>query len=380
MQQREYAQISEFGLGSLIGDFFQNVKDVVGDVAKKVAPIAPYVLPFTGLGVPTQLALGAGINLAAGKKPVEIAKDLALQVGIGGLRGAFMRPEGATFGQGFKQGAFGITPNIQTPADSGQVTGISSAYDKAMESRLNPFSDVSQYKTNPKFTEDMGVLKGAIESTYPITPDMTQEAINKNLLSRATLTEQLGIVPEKVERGIVGQFLPAGATLAGLAALTSKPEEEAVAEDYYSSFIPNEYYYDDPAKYQLLDITGPQGYDPGIYLSENDYTAEDIAGAMGFAADGGEVTGGVQNSGQRIKHSDGKVREHPKRIGEIAGAGTGTSDDIPAMLSDGEFVMTAKAVRNAGGGSRKAGAKKMYQMMKSLEKGGSLSPQSIGIA
>ena len=77
----------------------------------------------------------------------------------------------------------------------------------------------------------------------------------------------------------------------------------------------------------------------------------------------------VQNSGQRIKHSDGKVREHPKRIGEIAGAGTGTSDDIPAMLSDGEFVMTAKAVRNAGGGSRKAGAKKMYQMMKSLEKG-----------
>tara|TARA_B100001094_G_C18155095_1_gene785961 strand:+ start:772 stop:2031 length:1260 start_codon:yes stop_codon:yes gene_type:complete len=34
--------------------------------------------------------------------------------------------------------------------------------------------------------------------------------------------------------------------------------------------------------------------------------------------------------------------------GESAGPGTGTSDDIPAMLSDGEFVMTAKAVRNAG--------------------------------
>ena len=35
--------------------------------------------------------------------------------------------------------------------------------------------------------------------------------------------------------------------------------------------------------------------------------------------------------------------------GESAGPGTGTSDDIPAMLSDGEFVMTAKAVRNSGG-------------------------------
>ena len=380
MQQKEYPQVYELGLGSLIGDFFQNVKDTVTGVAKAVAPIAPYVLPFTGLGVPTQLALGAGINLAAGKKPVEIAKDLALQVGIGGLRGAMMKPEGATFGQGFKQGAFGITPNIQTPVDSGQVTGIRSAYDKVMESRLNPFSEASQFKANPKFTEDMGLLSQAIEEQYPIVGEgLTKDMIQENLLSRATLNKQLGIVPETVKRGIVGQFLPAGATLAGLTSLMTKPEEVA-EEEYVSSFVPNKYYYADPTKYQLLDITGPQGYDPGIYLSENDYTAEDIAGAMGFAADGGEVTGGVQNSGQRIKHSDDKVREHPKRIGEIAGAGTGTSDDIPAMLSDGEFVMTAKAVRNAGGGSRKAGAKKMYQMMKSLEKGGSLSPQSIGMA
>ena len=34
--------------------------------------------------------------------------------------------------------------------------------------------------------------------------------------------------------------------------------------------------------------------------------------------------------------------------GESAGPGTGTSDDVPAMLSDGEFVMTAKATRGAG--------------------------------
>ena len=53
--------------------------------------------------------------------------------------------------------------------------------------------------------------------------------------------------------------------------------------------------------------------------------------------------------------------------GESEGPGTGTSDDIPAMLSDGEFVMTAKAVRGAGGGDRREGAKKMYQMMDRLE-------------
>ena len=53
--------------------------------------------------------------------------------------------------------------------------------------------------------------------------------------------------------------------------------------------------------------------------------------------------------------------------GESTGPGTGTSDDIPAMLSDGEFVMTAKAVRGAGGGDRREGARKMYQMMDQLE-------------
>jgi hypothetical protein len=56
--------------------------------------------------------------------------------------------------------------------------------------------------------------------------------------------------------------------------------------------------------------------------------------------------------------------------GPVNGPGTGTSDSIPAKLSDGEFVMTAKAVRGAGDGDRMAGAKKMYQMMRELEKRG----------
>ena len=59
----------------------------------------------------------------------------------------------------------------------------------------------------------------------------------------------------------------------------------------------------------------------------------------------------------------------PRQNGPINGPGTGTSDDIPAMLSDGEFVFTAKAVRNAGGGSRRKGAARMYKLMKMLEGG-----------
>jgi hypothetical protein len=61
--------------------------------------------------------------------------------------------------------------------------------------------------------------------------------------------------------------------------------------------------------------------------------------------------------------------DFPRKIGQIDGPGTATSDSIPAMLSDGEFVFTAKAVRNAGGGSRRKGAAKMYKLMKSLENG-----------
>lgn len=54
--------------------------------------------------------------------------------------------------------------------------------------------------------------------------------------------------------------------------------------------------------------------------------------------------------------------------GHLKGPGTGTSDSIPAKLSDGEFVMTARAVKGAGGGSRAAGAKRMYDMMHQFEK------------
>ena len=54
--------------------------------------------------------------------------------------------------------------------------------------------------------------------------------------------------------------------------------------------------------------------------------------------------------------------------GEVTGPGTGTSDSVPARLSDGEFVVTADAVRGAGGGDRDVGAARMYDMMSQLER------------
>ncbi len=74
--------------------------------------------------------------------------------------------------------------------------------------------------------------------------------------------------------------------------------------------------------------------------------------------------------------SKGGEMDFPRMNGPISGPGTETSDDIPAMLSDGEFVVNAKAVRGVGklGGAnksktdqRKEGARMMYALQRAGE-------------
>ena len=72
-----------------------------------------------------------------------------------------------------------------------------------------------------------------------------------------------------------------------------------------------------------------------------------------------------------------EIRTNPKGVKEIDYRENGgfvppigikeKADDIPAMLSNNEFVFTADAVRGAGNGNVKEGAKKMYTMMKMYE-------------
>ena len=56
------------------------------------------------------------------------------------------------------------------------------------------------------------------------------------------------------------------------------------------------------------------------------------------------------------------------------------ADDVPARLSVNEFVFTADAVRNAGGGDIDRGAEVMENMMKHLEAGGQVSEESQGLS
>jgi hypothetical protein len=90
-------------------------------------------------------------------------------------------------------------------------------------------------------------------------------------------------------------------------------------------------------------IQQPQGRaEGGLMGTEFAYSAYD-GSPMGIQtmADGGET--------------------FPRKTGQISGPGGPKDDKIPAMLSDGEFVFTAKAVDNAGG------PKAMYKMMNRLD-------------
>ena len=76
---------------------------------------------------------------------------------------------------------------------------------------------------------------------------------------------------------------------------------------------------------------------------------------------------GVPSRGYAQGGGISNLEKFPRRNGGISGPGTPTSDDIPAMLSDGEFVMTEAAVRGMGNGNRQRGIQSMYQVMDNLE-------------
>ena len=80
--------------------------------------------------------------------------------------------------------------------------------------------------------------------------------------------------------------------------------------------------------------------------------------------------------------ADGGSTDFPRKNGQISGPGTERSDDIPAMLSDGEFVVNAKAVRGIGDmmgaddgkhDQRREGARAMYALQKMGEKAAGMS-------
>ena len=96
-----------------------------------------------------------------------------------------------------------------------------------------------------------------------------------------------------------------------------------------------------------LDSARDKGDTDAIREIESDLAKEFGVGMMG----GGSVMQYAQGGAvQRLQEGgEPEPQDFPRRDGPINGAGTETSDDIPAMLSDGEFVMTAAENKGLGG-------------------------------
>ena len=92
------------------------------------------------------------------------------------------------------------------------------------------------------------------------------------------------------------------------------------------------------------------------------------------AAQGGRI--GKQEGG--IMDLGGMEKDYRNDGGFVPLGGEEKADDVPARLSRNEFVFTADAVRNAGGGDIDRGAEVMENVMKNLEAGGKVSEESQG--
>ena len=99
--------------------------------------------------------------------------------------------------------------------------------------------------------------------------------------------------------------------------------------------------------------------------------AEDIQMAPQEAAPVMAAEGGLMSLG-------GMEKDYSAEGGFVPIGKEERADDVPARLSKNEFVFTADAVRNAGGGDIDKGAQVMENMMNNLEAGGQISEESQG--
>jgi hypothetical protein len=238
--------------------------------------------------------------------------------------------------------------------------------------------------------EDM--IKGGDALKYQNVPDHfigvpgmnnVRRAISKNIPEFKNRAGESGspFLPENVKNifsndpnnsNSSGGMFGGNAGAAGLAALMGKVVYDAAKERKGGLAETPKVTMDQLGRYQMAQNLGTGG-------SRADFGLAPAPVALDFAY-GGEARQYFNQGGLATMIGELDMRDG----GESAGPGTGTSDDIPAMLSDGEFVMTAAATRGAGafdvnktksgielvkGGSasREKGVKNMRELMNIFE-------------
>jgi hypothetical protein len=124
---------------------------------------------------------------------------------------------------------------------------------------------------------------------------------------------------------------------------------------------------------------------PDYYSYGQNQSIDDILGIT--AKEGGLVTPLMAKGGSVQKYAEGglsvpmmnhggKMRGDFRHGAHVAGPGDGQSDDIPAMLADGEYVLDSEIVAALGNGSTKAGSKlldKFRQEIRAHKRSGSIN-------
>ena len=127
---------------------------------------------------------------------------------------------------------------------------------------------------------------------------------------------------------------------------------------------------DDNLLSKLLNTRVGEGLTAGLIAQllagdeEEDTRTEFERRPFGFGGPGGQL-GGIRYA------ADGGLSDpmgFPRRNGGIdPSEGSGTKDDVPAMLMAGEFVLTKDAVKGLGDGNQRKGIQRAYDMMDKLE-------------
>ena len=270
---------------------------------------------------------------------------------------------------------------ITPPADTMNVYG--QTFDPATGQLITPPGEGAQLDSTAQVSTDIarGTGSGVIEApgiganlktAFGLDPGTQTPAMRfaaiKNIFApqgafdREAVGKHLGTKdPSKIsafikeETGFLRTYGPAVAAGLGVMALAPAPEQPELMD--LSNMPSGQDLIDaDPGKYRI--------YGNDYVYQQPNFTVQNVAGQYGGVYGDNPI---FQPTALAAKGGIMDVSDFPRRNGGIAGPGTETSDDIPAMLSDGEFVFTAQAVRGAGKGSREDGMKNMYQMMRQFE-------------
>jgi len=117
-----------------------------------------------------------------------------------------------------------------------------------------------------------------------------------------------------------------------------------------------------------------------------DYMSSANPMAESYLMEDEDIVNMYRPGGQRRQMAEGGImdlggmeKDYREEGGFVPIGGQEKADDVPARLSKNEFVFTADAVRNAGGGDIDKGSAVMQRMMDNLEQGGEISEESQGM-